>query len=352
MAAPEVAADQPDAELRQASERDDQLAERRQRQSLLWRVFLANAAVLLLILLLLAVTPITISAPIALEQLLFLIAGFVAMLTMDLFLLRWLLRPLRRLTAMAARIDPYRPGRRLTGVEPHAWEIAALVDAFNRMLDRLERERRESSRRALAAQERERVRIARELHDEIGQMLTAVAIQADRAAEQGDDDRSAALRTIGDGIRASLDDVRRIARELRPEALDDLGLVNALITLCTRVASQGKLRVERRFEADIPPLGPEAELVVYRVAQEALTNVLRHAEASSATVSLAANEHAALLRVRDDGRGLPHETPSDTAGISGMRERARLIGARLAVRSAPGEGVEVELEVPLEPAGS
>jgi two-component system, NarL family, sensor histidine kinase UhpB len=342
MAAPE-AADYSGSEVPRSSP----FAEEGRRPSLVLRVFLGNAAVLALVLLLLAVTPITISAPIALEQLLFLVAGFVAMLAMDLFLLRWLLLPLRRLTALTASIDPNRPGRRLTGVEPRAWEVAALVDAFNRMLDRLETERRESARAALAAQERERIRIARELHDEIGQMLTAVAIQADRAAEDGAGEPSRALRTIADDIRTSLDDVRRIARELRPEALDDLGLVNALITLCTRVAAQGKLRVERRLDAEIPSLGPEVELVIYRVAQEALTNVLRHAHASRATVSLHADERTVILRVRDNGRGLPPETPPGTAGISGMRERARLIGARLTVQSKPGQGVEVELEFPL-----
>ncbi len=314
--------------------------------SLLWRIFLANGSVLALVVLLLAVTPITISAPIDLEQLLLLVGGLAAMLAMNFLLLRWLFVPLRRLTALAASIDPNRPGRRLTGVKPHAWEVAALVEAFNRMLDRLETERRESARVALTAQEQERIRIARELHDEIGQMLTAAAIQADRAAEDGDGDPSRALRTIADGIRASLDDVRRIARELRPEALDDLGLVNALMALCTRIGGQGELRVERRLEPGVPAMSPEAELVVYRVAQEALTNVLRHARASRATVSLHADDSAVVLKVSDDGRGLPLETPSGTAGISGMRERARLIDALLTVRSEPGQGVEVALEVP------
>lgn len=346
MAAPEVAPDQSHSIEHRPSVGGPAPTEGRPRMSLLWRIFLANGSVLALVVLLLAVTPITISAPIDLEQLLFLIVGLAAMLAMNLLLLRWLFVPLRRLTALAASIDPNRPGRRLTGVKPHAWEVAALVEAFNRMLDRLETERRESARVALTAQEQERIRIARELHDEIGQMLTAAAIQADRAAEDGDGDPSRALRTIADGIRSSLDDVRRIARELRPEALDDLGLVNALIALCTRIGGQGKLRVERRLEAEIPPLGPEAELVIYRVAQEALTNVLRHARASRATVSLRAEERAVVLRVRDDGRGFPPEATAGTAGISGMRERALLVSARLTVQSDPGQGVEVELEVP------
>jgi two-component system sensor histidine kinase UhpB len=211
------------------------------------------------------------------------------------------------------------------------------------MLDRLETERRESARVALAAQERERLRVARELHDEIGQSLTAATLSAERAAA-GD---SAGLQSVADQIKASLDDVRRIARQLRPEALDDLGLHNALITLCSRMAAQGNLRIERRLEAGLPALAPDVELVVYRVAQESLTNVVRHASATRAMVSLEIEGPWMVLRVRDDGRGLPDRLPGGTAGMAGMRERALLVGGRLAITSTPGEGTEVELQVPL-----
>ena len=140
--------------------------------------------------------------------------------------------------------------------------------------------------------------------------------------------------------------MRRIARELRPEALDDLGLHNALITLCSRVAAQGGVRVERRIESGLPPLDPDVELVVYRVAQESLTNVVRHAQATRAIVSLEPADGWVVLRVSDDGRGLPEPLPKGTAGLGGMRERALLVGGRLAIASEPGEGTEVELRVP------
>jgi two-component system, NarL family, sensor histidine kinase UhpB len=320
--------------------------------SLLWRLFLANAAVLALVVVLLAVTPITITAPIVtLEQLLILLAGLIAMLAIDLVLLRRILAPLRRVTELMHSIDPDQPGRRIDDVGPRHPDAAKLAAAFNEMLDRLETERRESARVALAAQERERLRIARELHDEIGQSLTAVGLKAEHAADNGSADPAAELRRLADDIRNSLDDVRRIARELRPEALDDLGLVNALITLCSHVGAQGGPRVERQLQAGLPALSPDVELVVYRVAQESLTNVVRHARAKRATVSLNAEDGAVVLRVRDDGRGLPPELPKGTSGVGGMRERALLVGGKLTISSEPDRGTEVTLEVPGGEAG-
>ena len=121
-----------------------------------------------------------------------------------------------------------------------------MARAFNSMLDRLENARHEAARTALAAQEAERLRVARELHDEIGQTLTAVTIQAERAADGDPAQAPQALRGVADAVRESLDEVRRIARELRPEALDDLGLVNALIALSTRVGAQERATRQAR----------------------------------------------------------------------------------------------------------
>jgi two-component system, NarL family, sensor histidine kinase UhpB len=215
------------------------------------------------------------------------------------------------------------------------------------MIERLESARREAARAALAAQEAERLRVARELHDEIGQTLTAVTIQAERAA---DDDSASArqeLRRVADAVRESLDEVRRIARELRPEALDDLGLVNALIALCRRIETQEDLRVKRELQTTLPALPPDVELVVYRIAQESLTNALRHSGASHASVSLQADERLLILGIADDGRGMPAELPPGTGGIAGMRERALLVGGRLSMESAPGGGTVVRLTVPV-----
>ena len=215
------------------------------------------------------------------------------------------------------------------------------------MLDRLEQERRGSVRRALAAQEEERSRIARELHDELGQELTAVAMQSERAAHSTPADSQATLEEIAEATRQSIDHVRRIARRLRPEALDDLGLVNALISLCRRMGQQSGVRIEPDLANKVPSISPETELVIYRVAQESLTNAVRHAQASKITLSLTTVDDHITLLVRDDGRGIDAPLSDDTAGVSGMRERALLIGAQLKIRSHHGAGTEVQLDVPL-----
>jgi two-component system sensor histidine kinase UhpB len=142
--------------------------------------------------------------------------------------------------------------------------------------------------------------------------------------------------------------VRRIARRLRPEALDDLGLQSALSALATRVADQAHLDISRHLDARLT-LSQQQELVVYRVAQEALTNVARHAAADHVELRLDRDDSNAVLCVRDDGRGLRSADLSSSHGIRGMRERAMLIGARLAVSPRPERGTEVKLTIPLDP---
>jgi two-component system sensor histidine kinase UhpB len=149
-------------------------------------------------------------------------------------------------------------------------------------------------------------------------------------------------------VHETLDEIRRISRELRPEALDDLGLVNALIALSTRMARQGGIQIERDFDAELPPLPEDVELVVYRVAQEALTNVLRHSGARRCRIRLAHDGDRLTLEVVDDGIGMPAELGGETIGIEGMRERALLVGGRLRVGPGRQGGTAVVLQVPLE----
>jgi two-component system, NarL family, sensor histidine kinase UhpB len=316
--------------------------------SLLWRVFLANVAVFVIALLLLTFSPIEVDFPIKLSQFLLLLAGFVVLVVMNLFLLRRVLAPLLTLTDVMSSVDPDSPGLRLSSVDPRSAEGEALVHAFNGMLDRLERARHDAARTALAAQESERLRVAQELHDEIGQSLTAVTIQAERAADGDAEDAPEALRNVADSVRESLDEVRRIARELRPEALDDLGLVNALIALCNRMSTADGPLIKRELHGKLPPLPEEVELVLYRIAQESLTNALRHANARSVTVWLEGDAESVALRVRDDGEGMPRRLTAGTAGIAGMRERALLVGGRFAIDSVPRRGTEVRLTIPLD----
>jgi two-component system, NarL family, sensor histidine kinase UhpB len=313
--------------------------------SLLWRVFIANVVVLVVGVALLAWTPVTVKRVATPGELMILAVGLVVMLAVDVVLLRRAFGPLRRLAAVMGGVDPVQPGRRAKPSRRSGREVVALAEALNAMLDRMEDERRDSGRRALAAQESERSRIARELHDEVGQTLTAVALRAERAATGEASSQGEALTEIAEIVSRSLDDVHRIGRELRPEALDDLGLVNALLALCSRVTQQDGLGVRPELNWRVPMLPAETELVIYRVAQEALTNAVRHSQGTEARVALTLADEEVVLLVADDGRGLPARRTE--RGLAGMRERALLIGAKLDVYSRPGYGTEVVLNVPV-----
>jgi two-component system sensor histidine kinase UhpB len=312
---------------------------------LFWRVFLTNAVVLALAVALLAVAPVTVSIPVALTELLILLAGMVAMLVVDFILLRPAFEPLNTLTAAMRGIDPLQPGRRVPVIGGP--ELATLASTFNEMLDRLESERRESARHALVVQEGERQRVARELHDEVGQTLTAMMLQIESLASKIPPELREQLDELRETARVGAQDVRRIAARLRPEALEDLGLQSALSALATSFGEHAGVAVERRLERALP-LSPEQELVIYRVAQEALTNVARHARAQRTELSLGRDNGEVVLRVRDDGVGLPPDAASSSTGIRGMRERAMLIGAKLGIGAGQDGGTEVVLRVPVD----
>ncbi|KRV50768.1 histidine kinase [Wenjunlia vitaminophila] len=291
---------------------------------------------------LLLLAPVTVSVPVVLTEAVILVSGLVVMLVANAALLRIGLAPLDRLTRLMTTVDLLRPGQRLP-VHGQGG-VAELIRTFNAMLDRLEAERAASSARALSAQEAERRRIARELHDEVGQSMTAVLLELKRASDQADDPLRGELQQAQEITRLSLDEVRRLARRLRPGVLEDLGLVSALTSLTADFATHTGLRVRRHFDPDLPPLAPQTELVLYRVAQEGLTNVARHAEAERVELSLRHTDGAVVLRLADDGRGIG--IACEGAGIRGMRERALFVGATLDIRSDPASGTEVSLSVP------
>src|ERR1700749_4856672 len=241
----------------------------RLRPALFWRVAAGNAAVLA------AACVITALAyrghsNVAARELAIFAGGLALMLGLTLLLLRAAFAPLRRLTAFARTIDPLAPGPRLT-ISGGASEATELAAAFNEMLDRLEAERRDSVGRALAAQEGERLRVAQELHDGVGQTLTGVVLQLGRAARHVPEDAR-------DGVLEGQETAR--------EGLDALGLASALRVLGERFAEQSGLAVDVHVQSGLE-FDEQAELVIYRVAQEALTNVARHAGASRAEVRLA-----------------------------------------------------------------
>lgn len=308
-----------------------------------WRIFAVNAVILVAAAVALAFSPATVSFPIALTEGVVLALGLIAILIVNLLLVRRSFAPLERLTRLMRSVDLLRPGHRVDVTGPQ--EVRDLAAVFNEMLERLERERYESSWDALKTQESERKRVAQELHDEVGQALTAVMLQLGRLAKKAPNDLGEELTEALETTRTSLDDVRRIAKQLRPEALDDLGLVPALNVLAAAFAERTGLRIRRRLPEAIPPVGDEGELVLFRVAQESLTNAARHAQTTRVDLTLERDGRRVVLHVRDYGRGIDGIRPG--SGIRGMRERALLIGGNLSIANAPGGGTEVSLSVPV-----
>ncbi len=312
--------------------------------SLFWRVVAINAGGLVAAALVLALSPATISPDLAVTEGIVLFALTLAIITINTLLLRRVFGPLDRLAALMRRVDPMQPGLRVE-LERPAPEVAALAESFNGMLDRLEHERRSSGRRALLAQEAERRRLARELHDEVGQALTGVVLQLEGLGRMAPRDLAEPVAQLQETARDGVEEVREIVRGLRPQALDEFGLRSALMALAAGFTDRSGIRVRTSLSPDLPALAPEQDLAVYRVAQESLTNVARHAGAREATISLERDDGAVVLRVTDDGRGIGDD-PGEGVGLGGMRERALLVGGRLLVRRREAEGTEVRLEVP------
>ncbi|WP_258054938.1 sensor histidine kinase [Streptomyces sp. Ru71] len=308
--------------------------------SLFWRIFSLNAIGLVVAAALL-LGPVTVSTPVLPGEALVVVGGLAVLLVVNAVVLRVGLAPLTRLAGAMATADLLRPEAR-----PHVSgpaETAGLITTYHTMLDRLAAERAAGAARALSAQERERHRVARELHDEVGQTLTAVLLQLRRVADRVPAELREDVGQAQEATRAGLDEIRRIARRLRSAVLEELGLLSALRSLAAEFTGHG-LTVRHDLAADLAPLPADTELVLYRVAQEALTNTARHSGADRAELRLRADASGVELLVRDNGTGL--RGADEGAGISGMRERALLVGATLGVGPAPGGGTDVRLRIP------
>ncbi len=307
------------------------------------RVFLINGLVFTIGTLVLALSPATVSSNIRLTEIPVLVVGLAVILAANAFLLRSSLAPLDQLANSMRRVNP---PRRSDRIDDHGnGDLQDLISSFNAMLDRLERERTSASASALAAQEGERQRIARELHDEIGQSLTVALLSLKRVVDRAPPGLRGDLQDTQETVRASLDEVREIARRLRPEALEDLGLHSALNALCSEFSNASGIDVTKRITAHLNRMHPDVELVCYRVAQECLTNIARHARAEKVWLELTVSGEHLRLRVADDGVG---GVVDEGAGINGMRERAMLVSGTLNITSPPGSGTEVRLDVPLD----
>jgi signal transduction histidine kinase len=210
-----------------------------------------------------------------------------------------------------------------------------------------ERVQRDALRRVVEAQELERRRLARELHDETGQALTSILLGLKALEEAKDDEqRTASAAELRELVVSTLQDVRRLAVELRPKALDDFGLLPALERLAQTFTEQTGIEADVEASLGDERLPPEIETALYRLVQEALTNVVKHARASHVSISLVRRAHTVSAVIEDDGVGFT-EISEDGLGLVGMRERVGLLDGRLEVESNPGRGTTIVAEVPL-----
>lgn len=277
-----------------------------------------------------------------------LVLGSVALaLAVNLVLLRRRFAPLETLIEEMEKVDLSRPGPTLPasidGVG-ETEEVARIELAFLRMMSRLEAERRRAGSVALRAQEEERARVARDLHDEVNQSLTGLLLRLEAVREAAPPELEAELTETKALANQAMRELLSLARQLRPTALDDLGLVAAIAGQVEQV-SRSKLSAELIEEGDFSDLDSDVQLVVYRVAQEALSNAVRHAGAERIEVALRRGGEGVELTVSDDGRGFAFEASESGLGIAGMRERALLLGGELTIESRPGRGTTVRLSV-------
>jgi two-component system sensor histidine kinase UhpB len=268
----------------------------------------------------------------------------VATLLGNWLLLRRRFEPLERLISAMEGIDLADPGQAAPhGVSARTAEVQRLDAAFHRMIARLESERREAGRAAIRAQERERRRIAQDLHDEVNQALTAVSLRLQASIEQAPPGLRRQLTETKRLSSQAMEELLALARQLRPAVLDDHGLIPALHSQVQDFGEQTGIRARFSSRGEVPRMSPEQQLVIYRVTQESLSNIAHHANAKAVDVELSFIGRT-LLRISDDGEGFTRAR-NGGLGLSGMRERALLAGGRLSVWSAEGQGTRVELTI-------
>jgi two-component system sensor histidine kinase UhpB len=275
-----------------------------------------------------------------------LVLGFAlaAAVAINVYLLSRRFEPLEAVVEEMESADLSHPG--LASRQPELdgpEEVQRIHRAFREMLARLEAERREGASTALRAQERERARIALDLHDEVNQSLTAVLLLIEALRRKADPQLEPDLAETSAVASQAMEELLRIARHLRPTVLDDLGLEAALATLVEETAARSGVAAAFESEADLAAVSDDVQLVTYRVAQEALSNAVQHGSPRRIAVRLGGSGGSVLLDVVDDGAGFIPGDNGSGLGIAGMRERALLCGGTLEVASAPGAGTRVTL---------
>ncbi|MES2176645.1 MAG: sensor histidine kinase [Gemmatimonadota bacterium] len=274
-------------------------------------------------------------------------------LVVNLVLVYVALQPLNDLEATATRLSTGDMSARVPASVLADRDMARVGTTLNALLDRLTEDRareRQLAALVISAQDEERARVARELHDSTAQILTAVMLQLGAAARESTspplDARIATLREL---TAEALEEVRSMSHTMHPRVLDDLGLAAALEWLARKTGAQEPLDVHVAAVELDPPLSPPLAAALYRVAQEALRNVARHADARHVNVRLRREREVVLLEVGDDGRGFDvasAEKRRPGMGLFSMRERIGLVNGHLLVKSAPGQGTTVVATVP------
>jgi two-component system sensor histidine kinase UhpB len=287
------------------------------------------------------------------EGLLLLGLAVFSVVLLNSLLLRRRLEPMGRLVETMSEVDLTSPGMRAEVSKGASSEVQRLTADFNRMMSRLEHERRESGRAVLRAQEQERSRIAQDLHDEVNQALTGILLRLEATTMDAPHALRPELQETKRLANQAMEELLHLARQLRPTALDDHGLIPALASQVEDFSQRTGIDARFSRHGSMPPLTDEEQLVIYRVTQESLSNIAQHAAAEHVSVQLSFVGRT-ILRISDDGRGFD-PGPGNSGrngrprgrvgglGLSGMRERALLVGGNLALYSAPGEGTTIEL---------
>ncbi|MCB0871125.1 MAG: sensor histidine kinase [Solirubrobacterales bacterium] len=283
-------------------------------------------------------------------EMLILIAGVAAAITclLNVAILRRRFTPLEAVITEMEKVDLSQPGANLPvwidGVA-ETEEAERLELAFLRMMRRLEAERRRSSNAALTAQEEERARVARDLHDQVNQSLTGVLLRLEATRSEAPPQLAGEIEETSRLAHQAMDELLTVARQLRPSALDDLGLRAAIAGLTEQLDLPG-LSASFTCEDDPSGLDPDLQLVIYRVSQEAIGNAVRHSGASRIDVNLSRKGDRFELVVADDGSGFTFDQANSGLGLGGMRERAILAGGEIDIESRPDRGTTVRLAVP------
>jgi two-component system sensor histidine kinase UhpB len=258
-------------------------------------------------------------------------------------LLRRRFEPLERMISLMEQIDLASPQTDDYPPRRENSEVARLDAAFHRMVGRLEAERREAGRASIRAQERERRRIAQDLHDEVNQALTAVSLRLQASIEQAPPPLRRELAETKLLTTQAMKELLALARKLRPTVLDDHGLLPALHSQVRDFGEQTRINARFNSRGQVPRLTLEQQLVLYRVTQEGLSNIAQHAEAAHVEVELSFVGRT-VLRITDDGRGFSTARKGGL-GLTGMRERALMAGGHLSIWSGDGQGTRVELTI-------